>query len=345
MTKTTTRDNGVGTAAKALLQDLREIARLAQPLDALDAPKALRSELSNVARMLKVAREKGIDERAVVYTARRQSVKAVVAEREKRLRAYATRERVVVPVEEDKFIVAGRVTDKATGVGLPNVKVNAFDLDRKYDDRLGSARTDALGYFRIEYTAADFKDLEDQKPETYIEVLDDKNNAIFTSTKSFVQKAGKSEFIAASIDGSKVPLSNALGVKIGRSVDRRIATFERRKRSLAFIGAARMAEPLARETGVTVKREAKRKPKRQGVAKRRPAGRQRGAPGRPPSQRSLTEVKGIGPSFAERLEAEGITDPAQVAGMSPSRLAGLLGIAETRADRIIQSARRLTKEK
>lgn len=345
MAKTTTTNNGVAMAAQALVQDLRELAASAPRLDtrALKAPEALRSELANIGNVLKAARARGVDELDAIYSARRQSVRAVVAEREKRVRAYAKRERLVVPAEEGKFIVAGRVTDRATGVGLPNVKVNAFDLDRRYDDRLGSARTDALGYFRIEYTAADFEDLGDQKPETYVEVLDDQGNAIFTSTKSFVQKAGKAEFIAAPIDGSKMPASCALGMKISRSVDRRIATFERRKRSLAAHRATQVSEPPTPDVGRKAP-AAERKARGRGVTKKKPSGRERGGPGRRGSRHSLTEVKGIGPTFAKRLVSRGITDVGEVAAMTPSRLAELLDIADTRAAPIIESARQLMKE-
>jgi hypothetical protein len=126
-------------------------------------------------------------------------------------------------------------------VGLPNIKVSAFDLDRKYDDRLGATRTDALGYFRIEYTAEDFKDLGDKTPETYIEVLGDDGELLFTSAKSFIQKSGKCEYIAAKVSGDKVPHSLEQGRRIYESINKREREFKRRERILRR-GAARLAE-------------------------------------------------------------------------------------------------------
>ena len=147
---------------------------------------------------------------------------------------YAGRRRVAVVNEKDKFIVAGRVTDKTTGVGLPNVKVNAFDMDRKYDDWLGSANTDELGYFQIEYTSAQFKDFGEGMPETYLEVIGENKKILYTSPKSFAQKAGKSEYFEVQVEGVDVPTSLAAGKMISGSVEERLKTLDRRKRFLAY---------------------------------------------------------------------------------------------------------------
>jgi hypothetical protein len=57
--------------------------------------------------------------------------------------------------------------------------------------------------------------------------------------------------------------------------------------------------------------------------------------------RTLAEVGGIGPVFRARLEANGITHPAEVASIEASRLASILEISEIRANVLIENARRL----
>ena len=161
------------------------------------------------------------------YAGRRKAVDQVVQKRRQRLEAYTKRTRKTIPKEEDRYIIAGRVVDKASRVGLSNIKVSAFDLDRKYDDRLGSTRTDALGYFRIDYSADDFKDLGDKTPETYIEVIGEDGQVVYTSKKSFIQKAGKSEYLEVKLKGEDVPRSLAQGRKIDASIQLRLKAFDR----------------------------------------------------------------------------------------------------------------------
>lgn len=189
-------------------------------------------ELDQLNREMLAEQNKNEQEVEKQFKERREIMEKVVAKRNQRLEAYAKRGRMVVPKEKDKFIIAGRVVDNKTKTGLPNMRVKAFDLDRKYDDRLGSTRTDALGYFRIDYTADDFKDLGDKTPETYIEVLGKDGEALFTSTKSFIQKANQSEYITAPVDGEKVPENFAQGKKIELSINKRGEVFKKRERIL-----------------------------------------------------------------------------------------------------------------
>ena len=52
--------------------------------------------------------------------------------------------------------ICGHVRVCETKIGVPGVKVSAFDVDWLQDDSLGSAVTDAAGHYRIDYTVADF---------------------------------------------------------------------------------------------------------------------------------------------------------------------------------------------
>ncbi|MEO1079469.1 MAG: hypothetical protein AAFY29_07935 [Pseudomonadota bacterium] len=167
------------------------------------------------------------------YSERRKDIGKVVEERGRRIDAYTGRTRQVIAADDNKFIVAGRITDQETGVGLPNVRVKAFDLDRQQNDKLGNARTDSLGYFRIEYTEADFMDAgEESQPETFIEVLGDDDEIVHTSRQSFVQKAGDVEFVKVELDGAAMEKSLNAGLRIDSSIRKRVDGLKLRKRLL-----------------------------------------------------------------------------------------------------------------
>jgi hypothetical protein len=222
--------------------------------------------------------------------------------------------------------------------------VRATDLDRREDDVLGYVRTDALGYYRLEYAAADFAEA-DQNPETFIEVLDDANSVIFTSSKSFIQKAGQSAFIPAVVDGEKLPDNRRMASKVSQGVEERTEDFARRQRVLdhradVVLPAAPRRGPVGRlpsrgSTGVVATGAAGATPDRGSVIVSPPAviGRTH-----------LGTVKGIGPAFRERLEKEGVTETAVVARMKPARLAEILNIGESRAKTIIADAKVVVKE-
>jgi len=55
------------------------------------------------------------------------------------------------------WTVCGRLVTCEGGVPIPGATVTAFDVDWIQDDPLGSGNTDAGGYFRIYFTADDFK--------------------------------------------------------------------------------------------------------------------------------------------------------------------------------------------
>lgn len=49
----------------------------------------------------------------------------------------------------------------------------------------------------------------------------------------------------------------------------------------------------------------------------------------------LTQIKGVGPVFAERLQRAGVRTIAAVAALSPSQLADILQVQPGRAERIL----------
>jgi predicted flap endonuclease-1-like 5' DNA nuclease len=52
----------------------------------------------------------------------------------------------------------------------------------------------------------------------------------------------------------------------------------------------------------------------------------------------LTEVAGVGPTFAARLEEAGITDTGRLAAMEPARVAEVLRTSPARAEGIVSAA-------
>lgn len=106
---------------------------------------------------------------------------------------------------EGRYVVIGRLTDKKSGVGLPNVAINLFDLDRTQDDLLGSTRTDDHGYYRFEYTERQVDDRADRKAEIYLQVLDETGAVLHQTPRSFFDKAGPVYELDAVIDGAKLP--------------------------------------------------------------------------------------------------------------------------------------------
>ena len=144
------------------------------------------------------------------------------------------------------FVVAGRVIDAESGVGLSGIVVRVMERDPLKDDVLGNTRTDDLGYYRLEYTRKDFRGLFEGKPETYIEVLDENGNEIYTSDRSFRHKAGKVEILNAAIDGSKVPGRLEQGTRNEEVVKRQVQVLEQR--------AVSLQQRLATRTGTGFRR-------------------------------------------------------------------------------------------
>ncbi len=89
------------------------------------------------------------------------------------------------------FKIWGRVLDKGTGKGLPNLIVAAFDKDLFIDDPLGSVITDKNGYFEIHYGTKDFRELIfDRRADIYLRITDARGNQLLT-TKDWVRREAR----------------------------------------------------------------------------------------------------------------------------------------------------------
>jgi len=307
--------------SRGLLQDLAEAAGVT--IDPQDRAASGGAQLRDAGDRVAADRDTSLEAAAAAYKGRAVNMQEVLTQRRRRLEAYAGRERRVVPALAGRFVVAGHVTDGATGVGLPNLRVRATDLDRKHHDLLGEVRTDAMGYYRIEYTAEQFADSGEGMPEVFIEVFDDQDATIFTSPRSFVMKSGKTEFVAAEVDGAKVPASRALGGKVQGTVTRRLTSFERRAKTLAQPVGEFLHEVPVRLGGA--------------VAGRLPAAARSGV--------AVTAVKGIGGVLAKRLAARGVRDADAVAELKAAHLDEILNVGHARAEAMVKDARRLVRKR
>lgn len=386
--------------AGGLLQDLRTLASVPAEGSPGEAPA-----LEGVARVRTLASEirQGQDEAAAatreVYAARAGAVSQMLEERQRRLTAYAVRERAMVPPVEGRFVVAGRITDAATGVGLPDVRVQAWDLDRRQDDFLGETRTDALGYYRVEFGPEQVND-PDGIPETYIVVFDDAGEELHRSTRSFIDKSGPAANISAAVDGRRVSESLERGTKVALSVNRQVETLEVRRqvappvvalpvarvegvvagardvaapapgpvevrplgdvartlRALAEVDRARVEavavptptpapvrDPLVTPTPVPVRDTVVTlapapTPSREAVVPT-PSPEPTRAPERAAGTvLPVTEVQGVGATYAGRLQEAGITDAGRLAALQPQRAAEILGTGVGRASAIVEAA-------
>lgn len=330
----------LGALVQGFVEDLRIVAQ-ADRTD--EQPTKGLGQLRQVAEKVRGDQAQAIAQINDLYRQRTEAMQATLAQRQRRLEAYAGRKRQHIPTIPDKFIVAGQVTDQASGNGLPYVRIRAFDLDRRYDDLLGETRTDALGYYRLEYDLADFDEL-DEKPETYIEVLDDNEEVLFTSTKSFVQKAGQSLFIASVVDGERVPASRRLSKKVAHTVERRQQDLARRHRTLEYRPDVASEIP----GGGPVKSSAPSRTKKKSAADA-PKGKKGRAKSRTGPKNAaaseLAKIKGVGPAYRGRLEEAGIVTASAVAKSKPKKLAEVLGVSESRARKIAADAKKVARKK
>ena len=88
--------------------------------------------------------------------------------------------------------MSGTVTDEE-GQPLPGLMVSAFDKDRKYDDKLGGALTNAKGQFKITYIKQDFMEGPEPGADLYLTVIDEAGQLLYSSRREIRYNAGKHE--------------------------------------------------------------------------------------------------------------------------------------------------------
>jgi carotenoid cleavage dioxygenase len=82
----------------------------------------------------------------------------------------------------------GTVVEEESGKPLEGLWVRGYDKDWVFDDKLGEKRTDAEGKFEIQYTEAQYRDLEETLPDVYIRVYDASRKKLLYTTEKAVRR-------------------------------------------------------------------------------------------------------------------------------------------------------------
>jgi predicted flap endonuclease-1-like 5' DNA nuclease len=195
---------------------------------------------------------------------------------------------IIMPKGDKKkgFRIHGKVIVKETGIGIPDLRVKAFDKDILFDDPLGKVVTDRNGIFDIRYGKKEFKDLGiGKRPNIYVTVAERSGKEIYSS-KQWIRRKAKDE--------------ERFLIKIPKRSLRRVP----RPVVKAAPKPVKKAEPKAKP---------KAKPKKTGKKKKVGKGI------------ALEELPGIGPKRGDKLRAKGIKDVQAFAKADNEKLKKILG--------------------
>lgn len=71
-----------------------------------------------------------------------------------------------------EFKIFGRVSDRISGKGISNLRVEVWDKDGKNDDLCGTAKTNRSGKYSVKFDESKFKDShKDTLPDIYINIF------------------------------------------------------------------------------------------------------------------------------------------------------------------------------
>lgn len=112
--------------------------------------------------------------------------------------------------------ISGRVVDRDSGAGVPDILVRAYDKDLLFDDLLGSAITGADGAFELRYSEADFRELFEQRPDIYLSLHAGSGQLLLHTKDAIRWSAGADEHFELKIDHKPLLLKdNEVGASLG----------------------------------------------------------------------------------------------------------------------------------
>ena len=91
------------------------------------------------------------------------------------------------------FIITGQIRELESGIGVPNLRIEGWDRDLFFDDKLGECLTDAEGRFRIVYAEEDFRDLFERGPDIYLRVFAPNDAELHSTERNVRCESGREE--------------------------------------------------------------------------------------------------------------------------------------------------------
>ncbi|MFZ3133310.1 MAG: C25 family cysteine peptidase [Methanothrix sp.] len=102
------------------------------------------------------------------------------------------------------FEIMGQISEKGTGKPLPGLIVQACDKNMWFDDCLGATTTDLKGYFKLEYSEREFREVFEKQPEIYLAVYEPPFTHLLNTTQTTLWKASGRANFPIVIDGKRV---------------------------------------------------------------------------------------------------------------------------------------------
>lgn len=104
----------------------------------------------------------------------------------------------------ETYRITGHIFEKESGLGIPDLRVRAYDKDLIFDDLLGAAITDELGKFEMLYSSKDFKEIFEKKPDIYLSVYLPPLQFLTGTKKAVRREASKNEHFELAISREKL---------------------------------------------------------------------------------------------------------------------------------------------
>ena len=124
------------------------------------------------------------------------------------------------------FVVAGRILDTETGHGLPQLRVQVIEPVSQKERIWAETATDELGFFRVAFGEAQFKELFERQAELRVAVLDSQGQTLSTADRLFKPKIGKTEFVDVALDGAQAPASRDEATRLEADVQSNLDLLE-----------------------------------------------------------------------------------------------------------------------
>lgn len=111
------------------------------------------------------------------------------------------------------FSIRGCIRGIQSGQPMPGLRVQALDQDLLFDDRLGTATTDAKGRFEIRYRQSDFSDFFERHPDIYLRVFAPDGALLLTTEDAVRFEAGRHERFELTVPEGKGRIADSAALR------------------------------------------------------------------------------------------------------------------------------------